>query len=258
MEVPPPAVGYGHHRRVIVSGVHGGLQLLDPRPGRPRGQLSVQPFKVILPERIPAADDEGAVPADDIGVDKGVHSVEGQGIADVVRRQARHQGGADLPALHGICAGRGHKHDLFPGLVCADGHLALPLVQGPQEGLLVGDLQLAAVEGYVFPGFGVQAQVVEASGLGAVDQVVPQLIRGRAVGRVGLYQGFHLLQTQVDGGGKMERNALAHAVHVDFSHLADGFRAALVHVHRQKGKNAGGQNEQQNQADGKKLNGRGL
>ena len=209
-------------------------------------------LKIVVLGGHAAADDKRAVPPDDVGVDHAVAGVEGERVADIVHRQARHQGGALLALLHGIGGGHTHEHHLAPCRVGAHRHLLFPAVQGLQKGDRIGDLHLVAVEHHKIPVGGVESQVAEAAGLGAVDQVVHQLVGLGAAGIVGLHQRLHLAQAQVDGGGKVEGDLLAHAAHVDLTHLADGIHAPPVHVDRQKGENEDSQNGHQNQADRQK------
>ena len=178
--------------------------------------------KVGVLEGLGGADDKGAVLADDVGVDYGVGGVEGQGLADVLHRKARHQGNGLPPAVHGIAGGHAHEHQLVSRRVGAHGHLLLPAAQGGQEGGRVCDLYVAAVEHLKGPVIAVEAKTGEVPGLGAEDQVAGELLVAGRARLVGLHQGLHLSQAQVDGGGEVERDLLAHAVHVELAHLADG------------------------------------
>ena len=237
-----------HHGGVILAGRHGGLDPLDIflRGALQPLEVAAQLIEIVVRPLHAAADDEGAVPADDIGVDQGV-GVEGECLADVGYGQSGHQGRTSLPAFHGVVGGYAHQHQLVSCRVGAHGNLLLPVVQGLQEGLRVRHLQLAAAEHLEVAVVGVQSQILEAPGLGAVDQILHQLFAG-SVGLVRLHQCLHLAQAQIDGGGKVQRDLLAHAAHVDLAYLADGIHAPTVHVDGQKGENEHRQNGYQDQA----------
>ena len=100
----------------------------------------IDPVKIILPVGIGAADDIRAIPADDKGVHMLVILIQGQGIVDVRHRQPRHQGDAVFPICGPVLAGDPQEHHVVPRLVCADGHLLIPLHNGLHKGVRVGDL----------------------------------------------------------------------------------------------------------------------
>ena len=239
------------HGGVVLPRVHGGLKLLDMPAGVAAAQLvvnGVDPVKVAVPEGLAAADDEGAVLPDDVGVHHAVLVVKGEGVADVVHRQGRHPGGARFSAGHGI--GGGDPHQDQAGSVCvgAHGDLLAAGVQGGQEGLRVDYGQLAAVEGFKGAVCGVKGQVFKAAGSGAVHQVLHQVVPAFGAGEIGLHQGFHLAQPQVHGGLKVHGDLLAHAGHIDFAHVADGILAPPAHVKRQEGKDADAEEREGDQA----------
>ena len=173
-----------------------------------------------------------------MGIHHAVLVVKGEGAADVVHRQGRHQGGAGLSTGHGVGGGDPHQDQTVPVRVDAHSDLFCALVQRRQEGFRVDYGQIAAVEGFKAAVRGVESQVLKTPGLGAVHQVLHQGVPVLAAGEVGLHQGLHLAQPQVHGGLKMHGDLLAHAGHVDPAHTADGFPAPLVHIEGQEGKDA--------------------
>ena len=240
------------HGGIILFRVHSGLEFLNVLLGIFAAQVvknGVDTVKIVIPVCGPAADDKGAVPPDDMGVHHAALVVKREGVADIVHRDGRHQGGAGLSAGHGVRGGDAHQHQLVPPHVGSHGDFFSAVVQGGQKGLRIGYGQIAAVEGFKGAVSGVKGQMFKAPGLSAVYQILYQGALRLAAGGVGFHQGLHLAQPQIHGGLKVQGDLLAHAGHVDFAHIANGVSALQTHVKRQEGEDADAEEGDGNQAD---------
>ena len=247
----PPLAAEVEKGGVLFPGVHGGRQLPDVLlPAFPRLlEAGLDAVKVVIPEGVSAADDKGAVPADDVGVDHGILAVQGEGLSDVIGGEAGHQGGGGAPVRHAVAGGDTQKHVLLSGGDGSHGYLFIPAVHGGQEGLRVRQNGLLAVDHVELAGGGVERQGRKVPGLGVAGQLLPQVRAGGAFRRDAPHQGFHLGQAQLDGGGEVLGDLLPHAGHVGGAHGVDGLGAFLAHEEGQEGEDAHRQGEDQRQAD---------
>ena len=253
----PPLAAEGEKGGVFLPGVHGGLQVLNVLfPVLPLFlKEGLDAVEVVLPEGVAAADDEGAVPADDVGVNQGILAVQGEGLGDVIHGKGGHQSGAGFPVGHGVLGGDPQEHVLLPVDGRGYGNLDLPGVHGGQEGLRVRQDGLLAEKHVEFAGPGIVGQGLKAPEPGVDGEPLPQLRRGGVVRLKALHQGRYLGQSQLDDGGKVLGDLLPHAGHVGGAHGADGLGAFPVHVNGQEGEDAHRQQENQRQADGEEARG---
>ena len=231
---------------------HGGLQLLKVLIRRNAVHIVVEhpnPLKIIVAVSVVAADDEGAVPPDDEGVCPLVVLLQREVAADVGHRQPRHQGGAVV--LRGGRVGGGHsqQHNFFPPGIGADGHLLLVLAQGIQKRLRVGDGQLRPIEHLKAAVVAVKAQVGKIPGLGLGHELLLKpLVAVDDVGGDGAHQRPQLAHLYPDDALKMNGGLLAHAGHVQRSHLVDGRGALVPHMDGKKGEHTHAQQRHPDQA----------
>ncbi len=253
----PPLAAEDHEGGVILAFIHGGLQLPDVLlPAFPLLlEEGLDAVEVVFPEGVAAADDEGPVPADDVGIDQGVLAVQGEGVGDVVGGEAGHQGGGGRPVRHQVFGGDAQEHVLLPCGNGGHGHLFVPVVHGGQEGVRVRQDGLVAVDHVERAGGRVEGQGREVPGLGVAGQLRPQGGGGGAVRGNAPHQGVHLGQAQLDGGGEVLGDLFPHAGHVGGAHGADGLGAFPAHEKGQEGEDAHRQQENQRQADGEEAGG---
>jgi hypothetical protein len=130
-----------------------------------------------------------------------------------------------------VGGGHAQQDHLFTQNVGADGHLFLPLAQGFQKGLGIGDLQLGAVEHLQGAVLGAKARVLEVPGPGLDGQLLLKRRVGVDVlGGHSARQRFQLVHLQADDTLKVSGDLLAHAGHVQGAHLVDGVGALVAHV----------------------------
>ena len=90
---------------VVLVGVHGLLQFLQIALRVHAVDVAVErahPLKIAVAVCVGVADDKGAVPAEDEGVDMVIVLLQREGVAEVGGGQAGHQSNAGPAVFHGI------------------------------------------------------------------------------------------------------------------------------------------------------------
>ena len=226
------------HGGVILSGLHGGLELGDVLlRGLVAGFLidGADPVKIVVPHRGGIAHHKGAVLADDKGIDQGVLLLQGEDIGQVADGQLPHHGDAVLHTRDIEVHGGAHQHHLFPGAVVAHGHPALSPLHGGEKGRGAGKLDRVPVNHLKVPVGVTPAHRFIVPALPVVGH--PLIIRLLAVlagGRGVFREGFHGTQALVADGAKMLGDPGVDVGHVNVAQLGDGLIVLPVQVKRQR------------------------
>ena len=249
VEVLPLAVD-GELAGVVDWVVHAVHQALDKGLRVAAGDLIgvPDPVEVVLPGGVGGADDIGAVPADDDGVELPVVLVEGDEAVQVAGRDSGHQGAAVPPAAHGVPGADAQEDDGLPVRGGAHGGLVLPGVEGGQEGLRVHHVHPGAADHLVVPVLRPEGHGQEGGG-GVVAEQLVELLRGPAVpGTHGLRQVVDLVQAEPQGALTGLGGLLAHLRHIEGADGVDGVCVPPVHVEGQEAQKSHAQGRHHRQA----------
>ena len=239
------------HGRELLALAHCIYNALDAFLGSPVGYLRAQAFKIALTESRARTDHERAVAADDMRISQRVLLVQRQHVLDHVHRDAGDQRRAVLALCHRVFGGHAQQH--HPVIVRAkpDRSLDFSAVERREEGLGVGDGDVAAIQHLKIPVVGIERKIFKAAAFRVVGQPLVHLHRIRRLfGRKRLNDALDVREAVFDGGRKMHGDALVEPAHVDRADLADGLHAALIHEERHKGEDAHAHHAQQPDADG--------